>query len=206
MPTATKQHPTLTEARAALATPIDFETFLNKLSAKDRTNAQRHVAACDAEGPPSDGKHGALWRRLACALMTLAPHAIKFNGQQSAQFFIPDGKYRMQVFALEDLRDGKINIYCPNVLDDAVAAGLLARRADAATGTTRFVITGTDQALDVTELDGATPNPAAFYKDMLGWNRKAIRITLAVTATNPEIEAAEQLCAISSKKWQPKAA
>ena len=206
MPTATqKQHPTLSQARAALASPIDFETFLSKLSAKDRTNAQRHVLACDAEG---DGKHGVLWRRLACTLMTLAPHAIKFNGQQSAQFFIPDGKYRMQVFALEDLRDGKINIYCPNVLDEATTAGLLARKPvpGADEKSVRYVITGTDQALEVTPLDGTTPNPAAFYKDMLGWNRKAIRITVPTTATNVEIEAVETLCAISSKKWQPKAA
>ena len=188
-----------------LASPIDFETFLSKLSAKDRTNAQRHVAACDLEG---DGKHGALWRRLACALMMLAPHAIKFNGQQSAQFFIPDGKYRMQVFALEDLRDGKINIYCPNVLDEATTAGLLARKPEpgADEKSVRYVITGTDQALEVTPLDGTTPNPAAFYKDMLGWNRKAVRITLPTTATNIEVETVEVLCAISSKKWQPKAA
>ena len=57
--------------------------------------------------------------------MTLAPHAVKLNSQQSAQFYVPDGKYRMQVFALEDLRDGNVNVYCGDVLKDALAAGVL---------------------------------------------------------------------------------
>ena len=201
MPTAQKQ--LLSEARAALANPIDFEAFLAKLSAKDRTNAQRHLAAVEGE---ADDRHGAIWRRLVCALMTLAPHAVKFNGQQSVQFFIPDGKYRMQVFAIEDLRDGKITLYCPNVLDEATSAGLFAKREAAGTPPNLYTIAGTDQHLTLEALDGATPNPASFYKDMLGWNRKALRITLPTKATNHEVEAAEILCAMSAQKWATQAA
>ena len=44
--------------------------------------------------------------------MTLAPHFAKTDGQQRVRFFVPDGQYRMQVFAMEDLRDGVITIYC----------------------------------------------------------------------------------------------
>ena len=194
MPTATKLSP-LDAARNALKRPISFDDFLAKLSAKDRTNAERHATAL-ADNP----RHLELWRRLACSLMTLAPHAIKFNGQQSIQFYISDGKYRMQVFALEDLRDGKITIYCGNSLAEATDAGLLQKRK-AGDPENAYKIRGTDDTLTLEALDGQTPNPASFYKDMLGWNRKAIRITLAADATNVQAEAAENLCAMSARKW-----
>src|SRR5947209_11914855 len=95
-------------AQKTLAHPVDIETFLSKLGAKDRANAEKHLAACDAEPDP---RHGILWRRLACALKTLAPHATKVNGRESVQFYVPDGKYKMQVFALHDARDGKLYLY-----------------------------------------------------------------------------------------------
>src|SRR5687768_1822879 len=120
MPTTTQARRTIDAARAPLATPVDFEAMLAKLAPKDRLNVQRHLAALEA-----DPDHAALWQRLACALMTLSPHAAKTNGQQSVQFFVPDGKYRMQVFALEDKRDGKLTVYVGNVLDEALAKGLL---------------------------------------------------------------------------------
>ena len=37
---------------------------------------------------------------------------------------------------------------------------------------------------------------------MLGWNRRAIRITLPATAKAAQVKAAETLCAIGAKKWQ----
>ena len=194
MPTLTKQSP-LDVAKNALKHPISFDDFLAKLSAKDRTNAERHATAL-ADNP----RHLELWRRLACSLMTLAPHAIKFNGQQSIQFYIPDGKYRMQVFALEDLRDGKITIYCGNSLGEATDQGLLQKRK-AGDPENAVKIRGTDDTLAIDSLDGQTPNPSAFYKDMLGWNRKAIRITLQANATNVQVQAAENLCALSARKW-----
>ena len=202
MPTATPKQ-LLADARAALSSPVDFDALLSKLTVKDRTNAQRHVAACDAE---SDPRHSLVWRRLVCSLSTLAPHATKFNGQQSIQFYVPDGKYRMQVFALEDLRDGKITLYCANVLKEASDAGVVVRKRGKGEPPNTLGIPGVDDVLNVEELDGQTPNPAAFYKDMLGWNRKAIRITLPVNATNAQLEATENLCAISAQKWLSKAA
>ena len=36
---------------------------------------------------------------------------------------------------------------------------------------------------------------------MLGWNRKALRITLLTTASEGELEAAEKLCALAAKRW-----
>src|SRR6266851_1229727 len=82
----------LTAARATLTArpPFDpksnFEAFTSKLAAKDKLNAERHLAACEAEDDP---RHAALWLRLACTLKTLAPHATKVNGRESIQFYEP---------------------------------------------------------------------------------------------------------------------
>ena len=90
---------------------------------KDRVNAEKRVVALEAAGPPGLAE---LCRCVAAALMTLAPHAAKLVGKQTVQYYVADGKYRMQVFALEDLQDGNLTAYCPDVLADAVEAGLLA--------------------------------------------------------------------------------
>src|SRR5436190_1805553 len=83
--------------------------------------------------------------RQVCALATLAPHAAKFVGRQTVQFYIADGKYRMQVFALEDLQDGNFTVYCPDVLEEAVRAGLLAHAPNAGAG--MYVIPGSNELL-----------------------------------------------------------
>lgn len=188
----------LSAARAALAKPISYEAFLAQLGAKDRLNAERHVAASEAEADP---RHAVLWKRLACALMTLAPHTAKFNGQQSAQFYVPDGKYRMQVFALEDLRDGHVSVYSGDVLEDAIKAGLLTAPKRGAGEPNEYRITGTDDTLIVDSLDGTAENPAAFFKDMVGWNRKAIRVVLPYDVNAAQVSAAETLCGLSARKW-----
>jgi hypothetical protein len=36
---------------------------------------------------------------------------------------------------------------------------------------------------------------------MLGWNRKAMRITLALTPAPAQVEAAEALCALAARSW-----
>jgi hypothetical protein len=241
MPT-TQARRTIEAARAPLATPVDFEAFQAKLAPKDRLNVQRHLAALEA-----DPDHAALWTRIACALMTFSPHAAKTNGQQSMQFFIADGKYRMQVFALEDKRDGKLVLYMGNVLDEALRGGLvkkaprepaaLARAAAAraaaggaaaeepepettgggaaanayrpgalpATHAPGEIPSGAD-LIWIDELDGKTPNPAPFFKDMLGWNRRALRVTFLATADEPLVETVEALAGLSAKAWADKAA
>jgi hypothetical protein len=196
MPTVVKRS-SPDAAIAALSSPISFDDFLAKLSAKDRVNVERHLAAAELEPDP---KHAKLWRRLARALMTLSPHAIKCNGQHSMQFYVPDGKYRMQVFAMEDLRQGVITIYCSNVLDEAVSAKIISK-PKSKDEPNAYPINGSDEVLTIEQLDGSTPSPAAFYKDMLGWNRRALRITLASNATSHQAEAAEKICAISAAKW-----
>ncbi len=194
----------LTATAGASAMPAgsdDFDGFLSKLGARDRLNVDRHIAACEAE-PTAD--HHRLWRRLASSLYGLAPHSIQTVGQQAVQFYIPDGKYRMQVFAMEDQRDGKVLIYTIDVLRQAIKDGvLMPARKGALPGSGLPIKAHPEQTLLVEALDAAnTPNPSAWYKHMLGWNRKALRITLRNNASAAQIHAAEQICAIAARQWK----
>jgi len=172
-----------------------FEGMLARAAAKDRTHIQRHLATADAE---PDAAHAALWRRLATMLFGLAPLPIQTVGHSAVLFFVPDGKYRMQMFALEDQSDGRIALYLPDVLNDAIRTKIL-RKGDAAD---EYAIVGSlRNTLHVEALDSQnTPEPATHVKNMLGWNRKALRVTLpAVTADGPRVEAAEAMVTLAAK-------
>jgi len=183
-----------------------MEQFLSKMGAKDRLNVEKHLAACDAEGGPG---HGRLWRRIAVALHKLAPYSAQTIGQHAVQFFIPDGKdgkYKMQVFALEDKRDGFLRVFLPDVLAEAVKQKILAkapRSAGAAEGPHGYLIVGTKgEILEVESLDNSnTADPPAHFKHMLGWNRKALRVSLPAVAANAQAAATEAMCAIAAKAW-----
>src|SRR6185437_15089074 len=111
--------------------------------------------------------------------------------------YVPDGKYRMQVLALEDQRDGQIAIYCEDVLDAATKSGLLRGPNEVADTNNSYRIKGSIENLRVDQLDGKTANPAPFYKDMLGWNRRAIRVNVATNAPAEQITAVETLCTMA---------
>ena len=193
----------LEQARAALQKPMSLDDFLAKLTARDRTNVDRHLAVIEAEPDP---KHAALWKRLARTLSTLAPHSASTTGQQAISFFVADGKYRMQVFAMEDNRDGKVILYAVDALDDALKAHVL-RPPPKGTEDASAHPLSNGQVLSVESLTNEnTPNPSPFYKHMLGWNRKAVRITLPHDASDEQITAAENLCAIAAVRWKPKEA
>jgi hypothetical protein len=188
-------------AQPVAFTPMEYDAFLAKLGTKDRLNVERHVAACDAEEQPT---HSNNYRQLVCALAGMAPHAAKTHGQQAVQLYVPDGKYRMQVFAIQDQRDGIIVLYTDDVLDVALKAGLLNGPYEVAEQNNSYRLPNSVDSIKVDQLDGKTANPSPFYKDMLGWNRRAIRITLPATATAAQVKAAETLCAIGAKKWYGK--
>lgn len=97
---------------------------LQKPVVRDRVNLEKHLTACDAESDPA---HGALWRRLMVKFSQLAPMPVTTVGIQVVRFFIADGKYRMQVFALEDNYDGSLVVYLPNVLTKAVSEKILVK-------------------------------------------------------------------------------
>src|SRR5438270_12689632 len=186
-----------------LAKPAQMDEFLAKLAARDRQNVDRHLIAADGEAEPD---HGNLWRRIARALFTLSPHAVTTIGQQALQFFIADGKYKKQVFAVEDPRDGRLLVYTADVVKEAIKAGILAAppKGDASAG--YVVCADKSQRLIIESLDANnTPNPHPWYKNMLGWGRKALRVTLPVKATMEQIAAAEALCAFTAKGFAAKA-
>ena len=81
-------------------------------------------------------------------------------------FFVPDGKYRMQMFALEDQSDGQIAVYLPDVLNEAIKAKIL-KKADEED---EYAIIGSlKNTIKVELLDAAnTPEPATHVKNMLG--------------------------------------
>jgi hypothetical protein len=184
---------TLEAARQSLALPFDFEAFLAALVPKDRLSAERRVTVLEASLAP-DGAD--VWKRLAATLMKLSAHAAKLVGKQTVQFYIADGRHRMQVFALEDLQDGKFTVYCPDVLKEAQAAGLLAQASPGV-----FTVVASGDSLQIEALDAKSPNPAIHVKDLTGWNRKALGIALPTQASPSQIEAAELLCAIAAQHF-----
>ena len=198
MPTATTAGP----KSGAVPTlhPMDFDAFLAKLTPKDRLNVERHLAAVEEQ---STKAHAKLWKRMATAMMTLAPHSAKANGQQSMQFYVADGKYRMQLFALEDLRDGTLHVYASDAIDEAVKAGVLGKPKTTDEANLYPVKGG--ENLNIERMDNKVANPAPFYKDMLGWNRRAAHIALPVMVGDGEIKAVESLLALAAKKIAPKA-
>src|SRR5579859_3592824 len=186
------------EVDPAVETPpqTGFDGMLARAAAKDRTHIQRHLAAADLE---ADGAHAALWRRLATSLFNLAPLPIQTVGHSAVLFFTPDGKYRMQMFALEDQNDGKLAVYLPDVLNDAVKTKIL-KKAD--TDDDYAIVGSMRNLLHVEALDSQnTPEPPNHVKNMLGCGRKALRVTLPTVASNgPRVEATEAMLTLAAKQ------
>lgn len=172
-----------------------YDAFVSRLDASGRTNVDRHVAACAGD---ASRDHLRLWKRLAGFLASLAPHSIRTSGQRAVQFYVADGKYRQQVFALEDLRDGKLCIYAPGAPENAVRKEVLRVASEATRHATAYQLCeAPEQCLTVDSLTAKTTSSAPdYYKHLLDWNRKAIRITLPISATAAQIHAAESLCVL----------
>jgi hypothetical protein len=192
--------------------PRTFDEFLEGLGPKDRLNVERHLTALEVE---PGRRHAKLWRRIALILRRLAPRPVRTVGQHVVQFFVPDGKYQMQVFCLEDNRDGRVIIYMPDVLAEAQKAGILGKPPKAKPGVTadlldedegvkpkEYPIPGAGgETLQVEALTPAnSPDPPAHMKHMLGWNRKALRLTLPAESGS-QADAVEAMCAIAARAW-----
>lgn len=168
--------------------------MLSRSSAKDRATLLKHLDFCRDE---PDQHHAKTWRRLVSSLSTLAPLPVQVisldsAGQNAMLFFIPDGKYRMQMFALEDRRDGTLQLYLPDVLQQATKAKVITKKgAQYAAG----------EPLAIELLDASNcPDPGKHFKHMIGWNRKAVRITLSASnPSEPQLSAAEQICTLAVK-------
>ena len=176
---------------------FDLEPLLARWPAKERTRLEKHLALADAE---PDNHRGKLWRRLAATLGTLASLPPQTLGNLAVLFFIPDGKYRMQVYTLEDAGDGELQIFLPDVLGEALKKKIIAKGKQP----NEYAIPGAaGKILRIESLDAAnTASPAPQIKNLIGWNRKAIRVRLPVTDTdNAQMKAAEGLFELAAKKW-----
>jgi hypothetical protein len=175
---------------------VDYDGFLAKLTPKDRLNIERHITAVEEV---STKVHAKLWKRLATMMMSMAPHSAKANGQQSMQFYIQDGKYRKQIFAIEDLRDGTIHAYAADAIDEAIKLGLILK-PKSTDEPDQFRLPNTTEMLNVERLDGKVSNPAPFFKDMLGWNRRAIHVILPVMADEAIADVTAKLLEMGARK------
>jgi hypothetical protein len=175
---------------------LAYTDLLTRLLPKDRLNVERHVAMCDINLGTA---HSALWQRVACHLMTLCDSSAKTVGRHTMQFFVPDGPYRLQVFALHDQHNGSLLVYTHDVLEHAFAQNLLERPT--AADSTTYRLCDSRDLLNIELLDAKSTTPAPYYKEMLGWNRRALRVTLPTDATPNQLAAVESLCSLSKSKW-----
>jgi hypothetical protein len=183
------------EASGTAALMERFDQILTRVSARDKANIEKHLAFCDLEGAPG---HGILWRRMVSYLSSLVPLPVQM-APQAVLFFVADGRYRMQVFALEDRKDGLMVLYLPDVLEEAVAQELLVQTDDG------YAIPGPRTlSISIQPMNAQnTPDPAPHFKHLIGWNRKALRITLNATdPDHPQVRTAEALAALAATKWE----
>jgi hypothetical protein len=171
-----------------------FDQIVARASARDKANIEKHLTFCDVEGAPG---HGVMWRRMVSYLSSLVSLPVQM-APQAVLFFIVDGRYRMQVFALEDKKDGLMTLYTPDVLSEALAEGLLVEAESGYAIPGPRTLSISIQAMNAQN----TPDPAQHFKHMIGWNRKALRITLNATdPDHPQVRTAEALAALAATKW-----
>ncbi len=191
--TATATSDVVKRARNLMAVELDLDGVLTRMGARENTAVARRLAACEQTHPA----RAQAWRRLAALMMHLAPSRPK-TLQRAILFYIPDGKYQMQVFALDDAADGTISVCCENVLAEAIKAHVVAPQPGAPG---RYTVHGKPLAVLIDQLDGKTENPPPYANAMTGWNRKALRIILPADAAESQVQAAELICAISALRW-----
>ena len=193
--------PTQTAAMARVATkvPEDYDDFVSTLGDRDRQNIERHLTFCNDQ---PGGQHARLWKRLALALSRLAPRAAQTVGQRAVRFYVTDGKYRQQIFALEDLRDGKLAVYAGDVLKGAIRAGLL--RGPISKDESVEVYEVCEEPASTLEVEvlttAKTTGAPEYYKHMLGWNRSALKMTLPINAGPALIAAVVAVCELSARR------
>jgi hypothetical protein len=170
-----------------------YEAFLQQLSVKGRATMDKHDERCEEDALQG---YGRLWKRLAGGLGKLAGHATEVSGQQTVKFHIADGKYKLQVFALEDTRQGTIVIYLPDVLKLAMKRKILATSATSH----HYRVQGCEAQLQLEPINAETKDLTA-CKAMVGWGRQALRADLSVNADEKQVRTVEMLCGIAAEKW-----
>ncbi|HVS71121.1 MAG TPA: hypothetical protein VHQ47_07700 [Phycisphaerae bacterium] len=191
----------MTQTQSAPRVLVDpFDAFLARLSRKSLASVQAHLEA--AEGHDELG-HGRQWKRLAAMLAKLAGHAIEASGQHVLRFYIADGKYRQQVFTLEDMRKGAIQVYLPDILDAALARKILI--APHEEDHTYAIGAAPTVRVEVERISSESKEVPEFCKPMLGWGRRALRIAVPATGDDILQQVIWELGQLAAEAW-PKAA
>ena len=201
-------------APTATAAPgDDYAILLARLGTRDRQAVEKHVAVCEAEATP---EHANLWRRLAGLLARLAfapvgaqgertgqtsrQFGVQTTGQRAVQFFAPDGKYRRQVFALEDLRDGVLVVYMVDALEAALKAGIVRGPVRVAEGVSVYELKGVAHASVKFEVVNAANLGSApdYYRHMVGWNRSLLKMTVKSAGGAEHFAELERVCTLAA--------
>jgi hypothetical protein len=95
-----------------------------------------------------------------------------------------------------------IQLYLPDVLPQAIKAKIVSK----VNGDEYAVVGSKDATFTILSLDASnTSDPPPHIKNMIGWNRKAIRVTLKITdANSPQAAAAEAMVDLAAAKWADK--
>jgi hypothetical protein len=191
--------PAATPVKPASPLVDPWDAFVARLSRKSLASVEAHVEACEGN---ADIGYGRQWKRLASMLGKLAGHAIEASGQHVLRFYIADGKYRQQVFTLEDARKGTIQLFLPDIIDLAIARHLLAAPKE---GDRAYSVPGQpDVIVDIDRITSESKDVPEFVRPMLGWGRRALKITLQAQGEDDRLQAVGRLCDLAAEAW-PKA-
>jgi hypothetical protein len=179
--------------RSESAVERQYEAFLGHLTVKGRSTVQKHDESCETAG---DQERGVLWKRLAGGLGQLANHAIEVYDLRSVKFYVADGKYKLQVFALEDTPQGTLVVYFPDVAQTAVSEKIIT----GGTSPQLYRVPGGAEPLHLTPINAETPDMTV-CKAMLGWGRRALRAEFALPMQEAHVRAVEHLCELAARKW-----
>lgn len=179
-----------------------FDSFLAKLGTRDKVNVERVLATAET----ANRRHVDVWKHLATKLFSLSPHAVQTSGQQAVRFFLADGKYRLQCFALEDQQDGKICVYINDILAAAIKKKLVVEDDEVESEIPVYhPPKDEDTRIGIEALNaGNSGNAPEHYKHMLGWNRRALRITIPNDATDKQVALVETICLLARENTSPK--
>lgn len=194
---ASKERPKVTPAPKGPAPTREFSTFLSRLAPKARAVVDKQLELSDGEAG-----RGKQWKRFAELMGRLAPHAVEVTGG-AVRFFIADGKYRQQVFALEALETSVVRLYLPDVLAVGVARSVLVA-PKVGEADIYGVVKGGGAKVVFEALNADTENLAPFCKPMLGWGRRAVRTSVDPAADEKSVQAVERLCELAAETWAPR--
>jgi len=171
----------------------DFDRLQARLTPKARASVTKHL---DIVSGSAELGFGECWKRLVGMLGRLAPDLVEAAGT-SLKFSIVDGKYRRQVYALDDQRKGLIQIYLPDIMAAAQKAGLVG----IAEGGTIAVKGDIKTRIPLDVITADTKDIPDCCKPMLGWGRKALRIEIGVAGEEKQVRMIEKLCALAAETW-----